>query len=76
MKNLIVSLNNILYNAGFFNFMPYIKGGSIHCYFFDDTVNPFLSINIKTSELKVSPLYINDIENYYDDIVSLLKQYK
>ena len=76
MKNLIVNLNNILYNAGFFNFMSYIKGGLVHCYFFDDTVNPFLSINIKTSELKVNPLYINDIENYYDDIVSLLKQYK
>lgn len=74
MKNIMVDLNALLYKEGFFNFMPYIKDNSIHCYFFDDTVNTFLSINIKTNELKVNPLYVTS--DYYSEIVSLLKQYK
>ena len=41
MKNIMVDLNSLLYKEGFFNFMSYIKDGLIHCYFFDDTNNPF-----------------------------------
>lgn len=74
MKNIIVDLNALLYKEGFFNFMSHIKDGSIHCYFFDDTINPFLSINMKTNELKVNPLYVTS--DYYSEIVDLLKQYK
>ena len=74
MKNIMVDLNALLYKEGFFNFMSYIKDSSIHCYFFDDTINPFLSIDMKTKELKVNPLYVTS--DYYSEIVNLLKQYK
>lgn len=74
MKNIIVDLNALLYKEGFFNFMSYIKDSSIHCYFFDDTINPFLSINMENNELKVNPLYVNS--DYYSEILNLLKQYK
>lgn len=74
MKNIIVDLNALLYKEGFFNFTSYIKDNSIHCYFFDDINNPFLSIDMKTNELKVNPLYVTS--DYYSEIVSLLKQYK
>lgn len=74
MKNIIIDLNALLYKEGFFNFMSYIKDNSIHCYFFDDINNPFLSIDMKTNELKVNPLYVTS--DYYSEIVSSLKQYK
>lgn len=54
--------------------MSYVKDSSIHCYFFDDINNPFLSINMETNELKVNPLYV--ISDYYSEVVNLLKQYK